>query len=84
MTFDPQGQTWPLRSTLTFEIKIKLWTPVKRKPKLISLKMSGSLLKNATPQLLILTFDLIAHIIKFDDIQGSAPMAELSALLMDK
>ena len=42
------------------------------------------MLKNATPQLLILTFDLIAHIIKFDDIQGSAPMAELSALLMDK
>ena len=42
--------------------------------------MSGSLLKNATSQLLILTFDLIAHIIKSSDIQGSAPMAELSAL----
>ena len=59
MTFDFQSQTWPLRSTLTFEIKIII--PIKHKPKWISLKMSGSLLKCATPQLLILTFDLWPH-----------------------
>ena len=46
--------------------------------------MSGSLLKRATLQLLILTFDLIAHITKSEDIQGSALMAELSALFLFK
>ena len=59
MTFYLEIQTWSLRSTVTFQIKIKTLNSYKVQTKMDILKMSGSLLKCAAPQRLILTWEVI-------------------------